>query len=367
MKAWMLDEPGTPLALRDVAQPAPRRNAVVVRMEAVPLLSYTRAHVEGKLPYAYPPGPFTPGTNGVGRVEAVGEGVVSFHVGQRVAVNPYWIANETVREPAQVLIALTGLGGDSGPMLAEFPHGTLREVAEFPASTLIPLDGLDDLPAERLAILGKFAVPFGGLRRGRLAAGETVIVNGATGYFGSAAVLAALAMGASRAVALGRRAQPLQPLVELGRGRVVPIVLSGDAAHDVTAIRAAAAGGGANLAFDMVGNATDANATLATLRSLRRGGRLVLMGSMLVDLPIPYSEMLLNNWELIGNFMYTPSDYLALVALAASRQLPLASVELKTFSFAALEAAIDEAGRMSGLQCTVVCGDSPQAWQQGGA
>jgi alcohol dehydrogenase len=366
MKAWMLDEPGTPLALRDVAQPAPRRNAVAVRMEAVPLLSYTRAHVEGKLPYAYPPGPFSPGTNGVGRVEAVGEGVVSFHVGQRVAVNPYWIANETVREPAQVLIALTGLGGDSGPMLAEFPHGTLREVAEFPASTLIPLDGLDDLPAERLAILGKFAVPFGGLRRGRLAAGETVIVNGATGYFGSAAVLAALAMGASRVVALGRRAQPLQPLVELGRGRVVPIVLSGDAAHDVTAIRAAA-GGGANLAFDMVGNATDANATLATLRSLRRGGRLVLMGSMLVDLPIPYSEMLLNNWELIGNFMYTPSDYLALVALAASRQLPLASVELKTFSFAALEAAIDEAGRMSGLQCTVVCGDSPQAWQQGGA
>src|SRR5471032_646936 len=365
MKAWMLDEPGTPLALRDVAQPAPRCNAVAVRMEAVPLLSYTRAHVEGKLPYAYPPGQFSPGTNGVGRVEAVGEGVVSFHVGQRVAVNPYWIANETVREPAQVLIALTGLGGDSGPMLAEFPHGTLREVAEFPASTLIPLDGLDDLPAERLAILGKFAVPFGGLRRGRLAAGETVIVNGATGYFGSAAVLAALAMGASRVVALGRRAQPLQSLVELGRGRVVPIVLSGDAAHDVTAIRAAAGGG--NLAFDMVGNATDANATLATLRSLRRGGRLVLMGSMLVDLPIPYSEMLLNNWELIGNFMYTPSDYLALVALAASRQLPLASVELKTFSFAALEAAIDEAGRMSGLQCTVVCGDSPQAWQQGGA
>ncbi|HMC44313.1 MAG TPA: alcohol dehydrogenase catalytic domain-containing protein, partial [Caballeronia sp.] len=106
MKAWMLDEPGTPLALRDVAQPAPRRNAVAVRMEAVPLLSYTRAHVEGKLPYAYPPGPFSPGTNGVGRVEAVGEGVMSFRVGQRVAVNPYWIANEAVREPAQALIAL---------------------------------------------------------------------------------------------------------------------------------------------------------------------------------------------------------------------------------------------------------------------
>src|SRR5471032_1286832 len=118
MKAWMLDEPGTPLALR--------RNAVAVRMEAVPLLSYTRAHVEGKLPYAYPPGPFSPGTNGVGRVEAVGEGVMSFRVDQRVAVNPYWIANETVREPTQVLIALTGLGADSGPMLAEYPWHLAR-------------------------------------------------------------------------------------------------------------------------------------------------------------------------------------------------------------------------------------------------
>jgi alcohol dehydrogenase len=37
--------------------------------------------------------------------------------------------------------------------------------------------------------------------------------------------------------------------------------------------------------------------------------------------------------------------------------LPLESVELKTFPFAALEAAIDEAGCMSGLQCTVACGD----------
>src|ERR1700722_7584180 len=168
MKAWMLDEPGQSLALREVAQPQPRRGAVLVRMEAVPLLSYTRSYIEGKLPYAYPPGPFSPGTNGVGRVEAVGEGVVAFHAGQRVAVNPYWVADETVREPAQALLGLTAISADSGVLLADFPHGTLRELAEFPAATLIALDGLEDLSSTRLAVLGKFAVPFGGLRRGRL-------------------------------------------------------------------------------------------------------------------------------------------------------------------------------------------------------
>jgi len=85
MKAWMLDAPGRPIALREVAQPEPRRGALLVRMEAAPLLSYMRQYLQG-MPYAYPPGPFTPGTNGVGRVEAVGEGVYGgYRVGRRAS------------------------------------------------------------------------------------------------------------------------------------------------------------------------------------------------------------------------------------------------------------------------------------------
>jgi alcohol dehydrogenase len=198
-------------------------------------------------------------------------------------------------------------------------------------------------------------VPFGGLRRGRLIAGETVVINGATGYFGSAAVLEALAMGASRAVALGRRAEALAALAEQSGGgrRVVPVVLTGDMKQDVDAIRAAA-NGGAHLAFDIVGRASDANATLATLRSLRRNGRLVLMGSMSTDLPVVYSEMLANSWELLGHFMYTRADYLALVSLVVSGQLSLDALNVNTFAFTELEAAMDAAARMQGLDCTIV-------------
>ena len=361
MKAWMLDEPGKPLTLRDEPTPHVRRGAVLLRMEAVPLLSYTRAYLEGKLPYAFPPGPFSPGTSGIGRIEAVGEGVFSFRPGQRVAVNPYWCADETVPEPEQVLIGLTGISAASGPLLGDFRHGTLRELAEYPASTLVALDGLDAVPSSRLAALGKFSVPFGGLRRGRLAAGEGVVINGATGYFGSAAVFAALALGASRVVALGRRERALAELVERGGGRVASVLLTGDLARDVAAIREAG-GGGADLAFDMVGQATEANATLAALRSLRRNGRLVLMGSMQVELPIPYGEMLLNNWELIGNFMYTRADYLMLVSLVASGQLSLDGVDVTTYPFAQLETAIDRAGASQGLQCTVVSAEGERAW-----
>ncbi|HWW06396.1 medium chain dehydrogenase/reductase family protein [Collimonas sp.] len=352
MKAWMFNRSELTLALQEVAQPELRAGAALVRMEAVPLLSYTGNYLKGDLPYAYPPSPFTPGTNGIGRIVAVGAGVQQFKPGQRVALNPYWIANEAVAEPPQVLIGLTAVSHDSAQMLEEFRHGSLREVADVPASTPLPLDGLDHLSAERLALLAKFVVPFGGLRRGRLAAGETVAINGASGYFGSAAVLAALALGAAKVIALGRRAQALQQLVALGKGRVVPLVLTGDIGADAAAIREAA-GGAIELAFDMVGQASDANSTLALLHSLRRGGRLVLMGSMQAPLPIPYGEMLLNNWELIGHFMYTPADYLALLSLLRAGLLSLDEVDLKTFAFSDLPAAIDHAAQMQGLQATV--------------
>lgn len=354
MKAWMLDQPGHPLALRDVPQPTPRRGALLVAVEAVPLLSYTRQYVEGKLPYGYPPAPFSPGTNGIGRVLAIGEGVYGYRVGQRVALSPYWVADEALREPAQALLGLTAISPDSPAMLADFPHGTLREAAEFPASTVFALDGLDEVPSARLAVLGKLVVPFGGLRRGRLSAGETVVVNGAAGAFGSAAVLDALALGASRVVAVGRRAAALAPLAELGGGRVVTVALGGDIARDSEAIRAAA-GGAADLAFDMVGHATDPNATLAALRSLRRNGRMVLMGSMEVELPITYQEMLINNWELMGHFMYSGADYRALIALVQSGQLPLGAIGVERYGFDALEAAIDAAEKAEGLACVTVC------------
>lgn len=356
MKAWMLDEVGEPLALRELPEPTPRRGTLLVRMEAVPLLSYMRAYLQGSLPYTYPPTPFSPGTNGVGRVIGIGEGVYGYREGQRVAVSPYWIASEALREPAQALLGLTAISADSGPMLADLRHGTLREAGEFPASLLFPLDGLEAFEPAQLAALGKLVVPFGGLRRGRLAAGETVVVNGAAGAFGSAAVLGALALGAGRVVALGRRAAALDELADAAGPRVVPVVLSGDIARDTAAIREAA-GGGADLAFDMVGRATDANATLAALRSLARNGRMVLMGSMTCDLPVTYGEMLLNNWELIGHFMYSGDDYRALIGLVGAGLLKLDAIALKRYPFEALEVAIDVAGEAGALECVVVCID----------
>ena len=184
MKAWRLDRLGGDLAFQEVAKPEPRPGSVLVRIEAAALMSYLQAYVAGKLPfYNPPPGPFTIGTNGVGIVEAVGRDVWGLQPGRRVILSSHFVARENVEDPAQTLIGLTaGAGGEA--MLADWPDGTLAEYALMPAGTVTPLDGVEDLDPARLAGLSRFIVPFGGLLRGRLAAGETLVVNGATVAYG---------------------------------------------------------------------------------------------------------------------------------------------------------------------------------------
>jgi alcohol dehydrogenase len=322
-------------------------------MAAVPLLSYLSNYAEGKLPYWYPPGPFTLGTNGVGTVEAIGEDVYHFTPGQVVAVSPYLRANEITGKPTQILMGLTGISADSGPMLATWRDGTLSEYVLAPASTVAELSGLETRPVERLATIGKFIVPLGGLLRGRLVVGETLLVNGATGYFGSAAVLLGLALGAECVVAVGRNASVLDQIAKVGDGRVVALALTGEAEKDSATLRSAT-NGGAHLAFDQVGGATDSYGTLQALKALRRGGRLVLMGSMTAPLLLSYSEVMVNNWEIIGNFMYEPRAFLAWICLVRSGLLNLDAIRVKSFPFNELPAALNAAAAMRGLDCTVI-------------
>ena len=205
----------------------------------------------------------------------------------------------------------------------------------------------------RLAVLPRFAVPYGGLIRARLAAGETLIVTGATGAYGSAAVLLAIALGAARVVAAGRNASKLEALKRVAGPRVATITLSGDIKADAESLRAAA-GGGAHVALDIVGNAQDPNATLAALRALRRGGRLALMGSMGVPLPIPYLDVMLNNLEIIGQFMYPRDVFRRLGELARSGLLNIDAIRTRSFPWTRSRARWRPPRKADGLECIVV-------------
>ena len=341
MKAWRLTMATRSLSLEEVPDPTPRPGSVVVRVEAALVVSYLRRYTEGALPsYNPPPGTFTPGTSAIGVIERVGADVYQLHPGQRVLLTGNYTVPENVPEPARALLGITA-PPEFVRVLETWRDGTFAELVVVPLSTVTPIpSALDGVPSAVLAAATRCLVPYGGLLRGRLRAGETVVVNGATGGFGSAGVHVARAMGACTVVAAGRNASALSRLAACDRVRTVR--LSGDVAADATALRDAA-GGHVDLALDLVGAAGSAASTMATLDSLGRTGRLVLMGSMTTPLPIDYTMLMVTGREIIGNFMYPGEAPARLLALVASGLLDLTAIPTVHRPLDELEQAMDQA------------------------
>lgn len=110
-------------------------------------------------------------------------------------------------------------------VLPEAPFGALAELCPVEASRCIELpDSLDDVTAAAIANPGMSA--WAALaERAHLAAGESVLVNGATGTAGRLAVQLAKYLGAGRVIATGRNAVELEEVKKLGADIVIPFAL----------------------------------------------------------------------------------------------------------------------------------------------
>ena len=353
-KAWRLHAPND-LRFEDVETPQPAADGVLVRVECGMVLSYMGQVLSGALPYSLPPMPFVPGTNAIGRVIGAGGNVTHVQSGERVFLSPHLRGDAPDREPPQLLIGLTATMTTPAALAlqARWRDGVFSEIAHWPASCVTSLAGLYDKPATELIGLAKLIVPFGGLRRSGLRGGQTIIINGATGYFGSAAVMLALAMGAGRVVAVGRKQAALQALRDAFGPRVVAAVVGADGDKDLNIIRGAA-GGAADIALDLLGAAKSTSTTLSTLRALKRGGRLVLMGSAEVPLELSFREMLANDWEVVGQFMYERAAPYELASLAAEGLIDLNKIMVRSFALADFKRAVEAAALMQGLELTAV-------------
>src|SRR5246127_1983257 len=226
-KAWRLHAHND-LRFDDVKTPKPAPDGVLVRIEAGMVLSYMGRVLSGSVPYSLPPVPFVPGTNAIGRVIARGANVTHVAAGDRVFLSPHLRGDVPDAEPPQILIGLTATVTTEAAFALQmrWRDGVFTEIAHWPAACVPPLENLNDKPATELIGLAKLIVPFGGLQRAGLRGGDTIIVNGASGYFGSGAVMLAAAMGAGRVVAAGRKAQALERLREVCGPQVIPAVVT---------------------------------------------------------------------------------------------------------------------------------------------
>lgn len=84
MRAMVLDKPGTPLVMREIADPHPGAGEIRVRVLACGVCRTDLHVVDGDLPH--PKLPIVPGHEIVGRVDEIGHGVAGFRIGDRVGI-----------------------------------------------------------------------------------------------------------------------------------------------------------------------------------------------------------------------------------------------------------------------------------------
>jgi NADPH:quinone reductase len=240
MKAVRVHEFGGPEQLRpeEIPDPQPREGQVLVRVRATgvnPVDTYIRtgAHaVKPKLPY-------TPGMDAAGTVEAVGEGVTRFRVGDRV-----YVAG-----------SLTGT-------YAELTLCEEHQVHPLPAAFTF---------AQGAAIGVPYATAYRALHlRAHARAGETVLVHGATGGVGLAATQLARAAG-MHVIGTGGTEEGRRLVAEQGAQEVLDHREQGY----LQQLAAITEGRGVDVILEML-----ANVNLdKDLEVLAKGGRVVVIGS----------------------------------------------------------------------------------------
>jgi len=242
------------LRLEEIASPEPGAGEVRVRLEAAALNHLDIWVRKGNVPTNTPR---TLGCEGAGRVDKLGPGARGFHVDQPVVVLPWLYAPRSARPNLDATIL--GVARD----------GCYAEQVVVPADALRLLpEGLS--PAEGAAFPLVTSTAYHMLiGRGELRPGETVLITGATGGVGTAAVQLARAVGA-RVIAATRSEAKGGRLMELGAHHVVNA--AADLREEVLSLTD---GRGVDLVAEQVGR------TLweASLSATRPGGRVVFCGS----------------------------------------------------------------------------------------
>jgi alcohol dehydrogenase len=75
---------------------------------------------------------------------------------------------------------------------------------------------------------------------------------------------------------------------------------------------------------------------------------------MTTDLPVPYTSLMLNNWEIIGQFMYPAGAYRRLLDLLRSGLLDITPIRPRVYPLEALPEAMEAAASAGNLECIVM-------------
>jgi NADPH:quinone reductase len=255
--------PPEQLEIAHVESPTPGKRQALVRVHAAGVNFPDTLIIQGKYQFQ-PPLPFTPGSDIAGIVTAVGPDVDSVHVGDRV-------------------MGFTGVGGGA------FAEEAVCDVASL---THIP-DGVDFTTAAAAGLT--YNTSYYALKdRAHLQPGETLLVLGAAGGVGLAAVELAHAMGA-RVIAAASSDEKLAICRQFGADDTINYTTE----NLRDCLKALTNGNGVDVVYDPVGGPYAEPA----VRGLAWDGRYLVVGFTAGDIPrIPLNLPLLKGSSIVGVF-----------------------------------------------------------------
>lgn len=353
MKAAMFKAIGQPLVIEDIPEPVPGAGEALVRVLAAPVLSYAQEVFTGVRDYPLLL-PLAPGPGAIGLMEKAGPDATRLKPGQLVFCDPTVRSRDDALSPDIMLQGLIASGEGAQKLQAHFRNGSFAEKMLVPLENVVSLEQVRSIDPAKLVWLNTLLVPYGGLLAANLQAGQVIMVNGATGHFGSGGVALALAMGAARVVAPGRNERALNELVRLFGPRVRPVRLTEDEATN-SQLFAEAAEGPIDCLLDLLGPIQDSAPTRRGIMAVRPGGTAVLMGGVQADLDVPYGYVMHNNLVIRGQFMYPRHAPLLLAGLISAGLLNLEPFVVQTFPLEEINQAVQHAYHHGGpFQLTVV-------------
>ncbi|MFJ2984266.1 MULTISPECIES: NADPH:quinone oxidoreductase family protein [unclassified Pseudomonas] len=312
--------PARDLVLEEVASPTPKKNEVLLDVQAAGVNFPDTLIIEGKYQFQ-PPLPFSPGGEAAGLVSAVGERAGAFRVGDRV-------------------MALTGWGAFAEQVAVPFYNVMpIPETMDFTTAAAFGMTYGTSMHALR--------------QRGQLQPGETLLVLGASGGVGLAAVEIGKAMGA-KVIAAASSADKLAVAKAAGADELIDY----SQASLKDEIKRLTGGQGVDVIYDPVGGELFDQA----VRGLAWNGRLLVVGFASGTIPqMAANLVLLKGAAVLGVFWGSfaqrqPEDNAAnfrqLFAWHAEGKLkPLVS---QTYPLAEAGAAIEQLGQRKAVGKLVV-------------
>jgi alcohol dehydrogenase len=357
MKAAILKAFGSPLSIEILPDPVLGTGEVVVDVVATGVLPYAREVFSGERRYMLTL-PVVPGCAAIGRVRAVGPDATRLAPGDWVFCDPTVRSRDGGLSPDITLQGWSARGEGGLRLQRHFHHGPFAEQMLVATENAIPIGDIDKAEAGRWCALNVLLVSYGGWLAARLQAGETVVVSGATGNFGSAAVAVALAMGAGCVVAPGRNVAVLADLVRRFGSRVRPVTLTGEEAGDGERIRQAAAGL-IDCVLDILPPSVSTTVVRTALMTVRPYGRVVLMGGVGMlggaGLDLPYPWIMRNCITIHGQWMCPPEATARMVGLIRSGLLDLGQFAVTEFGLDHANEAVAHAAANGGpFRMTVI-------------